>query len=226
MSNLLSPTTMVNLPPQATTDRISNMLLDEEDERERVLLVAVGGVGASGANTPGGAGQGELGSELDRTNGTTGVETLRNVPPAITTYALSVAEVREVIRARATTRVPGTPAVMRGLVNVRGMVITVIDLATCLGHLPIEADAGSVTGARAQMPGSIVLLEHGNRLVGLAVDVVREVRALDDGGLVTQPGAEQLAHGFVRGLASAGGEVVTLLDVAALLSRHLISGES
>jgi purine-binding chemotaxis protein CheW len=136
--------------------------------------------------------------------------------------------VREVIRNRTTTRVPGAPNVLRGLVNVRGMVVTVLDLATCLAPQPdhFAPDAGTVTGPRAQTQGSIVLLEHGSRLVGLAVDSVREVRSLDDGGFVGQPGAEELRQGFVRGLASAGGEVVTVLDVAALISRHLISGES
>lgn len=193
---------MVNHQPQSTTDRNSNVLLDEEDERERVLLVGVG-TGLGG----------------------------------VATYAMSVNEVREVIRSRTSTRVPGTPGVMRGLVNVRGMVITVLDLATCLGLNASVSDSGSsalspatgagtVTEPRTQTGGSIVLLEHGNRLVGLAVDVVREVRALDDVSVVASPDANQLSHGFVRGLASAGGEVVTLLDVAALISRHLISGES
>ena len=181
---------MANLQPQPTTDRSANILLDEEDQRERVLLVGIG--------------------------------------EPVSTFALDVSHVREVIRSRKTTRVPGSPGLLRGLVNVRGMVVTVLDLATCLGAgaSPAGDNAGNVTGTRAQMPGSIVLLEHGSRLVGLAVDHVREVRSLDDGGLVGQSSTDPLARGVVRGLASAGGEVVTLLDVAALISRHLISGES
>jgi len=182
---------MVNLQPQSTTERGAHILLDEEDERARVLLVEAGAGKA--------------------------------------TYALDVAHVREVIRNRLTTRVPGTPTVMRGLVNVRGMVVTVLDLAVCLGYEPVTPGgipAGIVTEGRAQMPGSIVLLEHGSRLVGLAVDQVREVRALDDEALAGQSNAVDGPPVLVRGLASAGGEVVTLLDVAALISRHLISGES
>ncbi|MBC8088973.1 MAG: chemotaxis protein CheW [Phycisphaerae bacterium] len=184
---------MVNLQPQSTTERNSHILLDEEDERERVLLVGV----VSG-------------------------------PDQIAPYALSVKHVREVLRNRQTTRVPGTPNVMRGLVNVRGMVVTILDLATCLGHStpPAPAYAEAVTGPRAQTTGSIVLLEHGSRLIGLAVDDVREVRPLDDGAVVGESRTDGERRGFVRGLVSAGGEVVTLLDVAALISRHLISGES
>lgn len=176
--------TMANLQPQLTSDRTAPVLLDEEDERERVLLVVVGGVDEA------------------------------------MSYAMNVSLVREVIGARAVTRVPGTPAVMRGLANVRGMVVTVLDLATALGSRPEAAP-------RTQMPGSIVLLEHSGRVVGLAVDSVRDVRPLDDVGLVEDGNAFRDDTVFVRGLASAGGELVTLLDVAALLSRHLIfSGET
>lgn len=175
---------MVNLQPQKATDIDANVLLDEEDERERVLLV-----------------------DCDKRR-----------------YAMSVTLVREVLRARGVTRVPGTPHVVQGLVNVRGMVVTVLNLAACLrsqGRKPARGETESahcVTVPRAQCSGSIVLLEHGGggggRLVGLAVDAVRDVRTLDAIATV-QAGAV--------GVASAGDEVVELLDVAALIARHLIS---
>lgn len=211
---------MTNLQATATTDRNEYEFLDEEDERERVLIVVVGG-----GQAPQGATPSPTGSESQ------------------SIYAINVATVREVIGSRTVTRVPGAPVEMRGLVNVRGMVVSVLDLAACLSR---EADrddaqtvvlttvglsAGTVTPVRAQPPRSIVLLEHGGRLLGLAVDAVRDVRPLDDVGQVQDPGNVQVLLGgnaiqsgtFVRGLASAGGEVVTLLDVTALLSRYLIS---
>ena len=188
--------TMANQQPQLTTDRNAPVLLDEEDERERVLLVVMDGGGGAIKGT---------GPLID---GNTGRDVM--------SYAMNVSLVREVIGARAVTRVPGTPAVMRGLVNVRGMVVTVLDLAAALG-------SSRETGLRTQMPGSIVLLEHCGRLVGLAVDSVRDVRPLDDVGLMEDGNAFRDDNVFVRGLASAGGELVTLLDVTALLARHLIS---
>jgi len=191
---------MANLQPQLTTDRNAPVLLDEEDERERVLLVVVRGSGD--VKVPGSL----TGPDFKVPGSSTGAMS----------YAMSVSLVREVIGARAVTRVPGTPPVMRGLVNVRGMVVTVLDLATALG-------SRHETGTRTQMPGSIVLLEHGGRMVGLAVDSVRDVRPLDDVGLAEDGNAFRDEDVFVRGLASAGGELVTLLDVAALLARHLIS---
>jgi purine-binding chemotaxis protein CheW len=217
--------TMVNLQPQSTTERQAPDLLDEEDERERVLLVVVRGPnGAEGAGTR--AAETKSDSADD---GTRGSET-KNDTDGLISYAMPVSSVREVIRARAVTRVPGSPRVMSGLVNVRGMVVTVLDLAACLyenGEIASvvrqEVYAEGVTQARTQKVGSIVLLEHGGRLIGLAVHGVRDVRPLDDAGLVSEHSVLAEGDGFKRGLASAGGEVVTLLDVAALLSRHLIS---
>jgi chemotaxis signal transduction protein len=185
---------MINLQPRTTTDAIgaaTHGLLDEEDERERVLLVELRLNGPrpeeSGAH-----------SEIDR----------------YLSLALPVSQVREVVRARTVTRVPGAPPAMRGLVNVRGMVVTVLDLAVCLGQAVSQrvdiaprsgADSNSgepdngrsrhETEPRTQMAGSIVLLEHGGRLVGVTVDHVRDVRPLDDAGLVEDAGA------FVQGLA-------------------------
>ena len=133
---------MVSLQPRKATESSAHVLLDEEDEHERVLLV-------------------ECETRL---------------------YAMNVTGVREVLRLRGVTRVPGSPAVVLGLVNVRGMVVTVLGLAACLrtpGHYKSGAEtlrASGVTVRRTEMDGSVVLLEHGGRLVGLAVDAVRDVR--------------------------------------------------
>jgi purine-binding chemotaxis protein CheW len=184
-----------NTPPPTprTTDIDPLLFSDEEDGRDRVLLVEVRG----------------------------------NV------YAMQVAQVREVLRARSVTRVPGAPPVVHGLVNVRGMVVTVLDLAACLGASGHDAtatrpDSAGEGSPRADSPGSIVLLEHGGRLAGLAVEAVRDVRTLDDVAVVSgtvATGHASVADGVVQGLASAGGDVVILLDVLALLARHLISSE-
>ena len=117
-----------------------------------------------------------------------------------TTYGIPVAQVREVIRPAAITRVPGSPTSVLGIVNVRGAVVTVLDLSVLL------------TQDRAVTTGSIVLLEHGSRLVGLAVQTVRDVRA---------------GHS-VDEIASGGpteDEVVVPLDAAALCARYLLSSE-
>lgn len=105
---------------------------------------------------------------------------------------IPVEQVREVVRPGGLSPVPGAPVIQAGIVNVRGTIVTVFDLAALR------------TGARAVAPGSIVLLEHGARPVGLAVDTVQDVRVARPG----QPGAPPDA---------------AVLDAVALCARHLHS---
>ena len=114
-------------------------------------------------------------------------------------YGIPVEQVREVARADRVTRVPGATTLVRGIVNVRGVVVTVLELSVLLG------------APRAVTSSSIVLLEHGSRLIGLAVDAVRDVRAQE-----AVPG--QHATG-------ADGAGVVPLDAVALCAPHLLSSE-
>ena len=111
-------------------------------------------------------------------------------------YGIPVAQAREVVRGGRLVRVPGAPPEVLGVINVRGAVVVVFDPAAILHE------------ARAEQGASIVLLENGTRLVGLAVDAVRDVRALE-----AEPDGRRTAA------------PVAPLDATALLARLLISGE-
>ncbi len=115
-------------------------------------------------------------------------------------FGIPVEQVREVIRSAALRRVPGSPPVLRGIVNVRGAIVTVLDLQALL------------SGERAVTAGSVVLLEYGSRLIGLAVHAVHDVRALD-ASLESQ-----------HEPASALDRIVPL-DAVALCARHLHSAD-
>ncbi len=114
-------------------------------------------------------------------------------------YGIPITQVREVVRAVTVTRVPGAPALVRGIINVRGAVVTVLELSVLLG------------AERAVTGSSVVLLEHGARLIGLAVDVVRDVRVQQD------PVGESSTLGTHATLAT--------LDAVALCAPHLLSAE-
>ena len=117
-------------------------------------------------------------------------------------FAWDLATVREVIPARAVTRLPGAPAWVLGLLNLRGTVLTVVDLAMRLG---LSATAGE----------SVVVLDLGGRALGVRVDRVRAVAAAEEvtiEGVEAARGAEGLVAGMVR---LADGEAV-LVDAAAL----------
>ncbi len=115
-------------------------------------------------------------------------------------YGIPVSQVREVLRPGVITRVPGAPEIVVGIVNVRGAVVTVLDLSALL------------TGERAVTAASIVLLEHGTRLVGLAVQSVRDVRTIP-------------SDAEASSLEVGADEDVVPLDAAALCARHLLSSE-
>ena len=115
-------------------------------------------------------------------------------------FGIPVEQVREVIRSAALRRVPGSPPVLRGIVNVRGAIVTVLDLQALL------------SGERAVTAGSIVLLEYGSRLIGLAVHAVHDVRVLD--------ASLELQHEPVSAL-----DRIVPLDAVALCARHLHSAD-
>lgn len=93
---------------------------------------------------------------------------------------IPIAQVREVLRAQGLRRVPGTPPVHAGIVNVRGAIVTVLD-AGCHADGTDEpaTPAGPLAGPRAVSTGSIVLLAYGTRPIGIAVDSVDGVSEVE-----------------------------------------------
>lgn len=128
-------------------------------------------------------------------------------------YGCPVDAVREIVPSRRTTRLPGAPAYVRGLMNLRGSILTIIDLGVRLG----ETDA-------ARADGSTVLIEHRQRLMGIAVDEVMDVQPLATDRLEqpTAPGATDRSAGIVRGLGHLDdGRVVILLDIHSVVGQVL-----
>lgn len=121
-------------------------------------------------------------------------------------YGCDIGAVREIVPFRRATRLPGAPAYVRGLVNLRGAIVTVIDLAARL------------TGGTAADDGSVVLAGYGNKNVGLAVDEVRDVQILPPGRF--EPATGDVARGgIVRGLGHLESGVVIVLEVPAVIRQ-------
>lgn len=137
-------------------------------------------------------------------------------------YGCDVGAVREIIPFRRCTRLPGSPPYVCGLTNLRGTVVTVIDLAARLG-VSRTTEAHS---AEERDGGSIIMAEHGTKVVGMAVDGVHDVQVIADDALEAPEGAESTgdaAHGggVVSGLGQLGGDVVIVLDVQTILRQVL-----
>jgi purine-binding chemotaxis protein CheW len=124
-------------------------------------------------------------------------------------YGCDIEAVREIIPYRRATRLPGAPKSVQGLINLRGTIVTVLDLGARL-----EADRAPVR------EGSIILATHGTRVVGVAVDEVMDVQAIADEPIASSAG--DLPRGLVRGLGHLDDGVVVLVNIHALVMQVLL----
>lgn len=126
------------------------------------------------------------------------------------TCACELSGVREIIPNRRATLLPGAPSFVTGLINLRGSIVTVLDLSVRLGGPAVPADRGS-----------IILVDAMSKVVGLIVDELRDVQRVmrSDIGPAEKSGGED---GLASGVLRVGDEVVVLLDVARIVAHALL----
>jgi chemotaxis signal transduction protein len=127
--------------------------------------------------------------------------------------ACDLEAVREIVPARAATRLPGAPEWVRGLINLRGTLVTVVDLAVRFGA------AEGASGSK-----SIIVAEAAGKSFGIGVDEVRDVQSVAEGAL-EEVDAQRAAGGIVRGLAHvgiSGAETALVVDVGEIVRQALV----
>src|SRR5579862_5208351 len=118
--------------------------------------------------------------------------------------------VREIVPARAATRLPGAPGWIRGIVNLRGTLVTVVDLGVRFG---------SVAGSTGMRP--IIVVETSGKSFGIGVDEVRGVQAVHDDALEPVD-AQRAAGGIVSRVARVGplgADTALVCDVGAIAAE-------
>jgi len=128
-------------------------------------------------------------------------------------YAVSILRVREIIEYEVVTRVPGTPAWVRGVMNLRGSVVPVIDLAVKLGlaESPVTRRTCIVV-AEVELGGEKVVL-------GVMADAVSQVLELAAAEIEPPPSfGTPVRVDYLHGLGRLGDRFVLLLDIDRLLS--------
>jgi purine-binding chemotaxis protein CheW len=132
-------------------------------------------------------------------------------------YGISILKVKEIIGLLAITMVPQTPDYVKGVINLRGKVIPVVDLRlkfvmpamayterTCIIVVEIRADAANI-------------------LIGIVVDAVSEVLNIKAGDIEETPNfGSRLKTDYILGLAKAGGGIKILLDIDRVLQAEEI----
>ena len=137
-------------------------------------------------------------------------------------FAVDAGVVREILPASPPTRIPGAPAAVRGLVNVRGTLVTVVDAALAIGLTDAAAGGGHGGGAEeGGAAGTLVLLEQRSRPVGLVVDEVLDLLTVGDGALGAGGPVEGLRPGVVAATGAVGGEPFVELAADVLLEPLL-----
>ena len=124
-------------------------------------------------------------------------------------FALDAGAVREILPSTVPTRIPGAPDAVRGLINVRGLLVTVVDAARAAG-----------VGSAADT-GSTILVDRATRPVGLVVDEVLDLVTVPASSLDTQASLPGVRPDLVKAVGSAGGVSFVQLATDVLLDPLL-----
>lgn len=130
-------------------------------------------------------------------------------------FALEISRVREVLEFRGATKVPRTPGFMRGVINLRGNVVPVVDLKAKFGMGVTETAVDTcVVIVEVEIDGETTVL-------GALADSVQEVIELDPAQVEPPPrmGA-RLDTAFIRGMGKLGEEFLILLDIDRVFSAE------
>ena len=131
-------------------------------------------------------------------------------------YAMPAAQVLHLESFESATHVPGAPAYVAGLVQVRGRVVPVVDLRIRFGLPSIERT----------IDHRVVVVQIGARIAGLLVDSAREVLQLDEAGFEKPPDiVDRQSAGFVTAVATVAQRLFLLVDVPRIIGEELAHGQ-
>ena len=128
-------------------------------------------------------------------------------------FCVDIMNVREIRGWTPATPLPRSPSYMKGVINLRGIVLPIIDLGARFGLATAEPTARHV----------IMVAHIGSRLVGLLVDAVSDIVQLTDSTIQPTPDvASDHVKTFVKGIfAVEGGRMISLIDL-----NHVLPAES
>jgi purine-binding chemotaxis protein CheW len=133
-------------------------------------------------------------------------------------YAVSVLKVREVLEYTRITKIPRTASFMKGIINLRGMGVPVIDLRSKFGMEEVAPTKDT----------SIVVMEvHGAEdkvVIGALADAVQEVVDLEPSNIEPPPRfGTRLATDFILGMGKKDGAFIIILDIDKIFTTEEVS---
>ena len=120
-------------------------------------------------------------------------------------FAVPIGRIREIIPARPYTPLPGSGPHVCGLINLRGRIVTVMDLGARLNLPP----------ATSNPEHSIVIVEHRGKVVGMAVEEVARIVTVDPDTLADSAGvlrSLKIDRAYLRGVGEVDGEIFVAVE--------------
>jgi len=124
-------------------------------------------------------------------------------------YGIDILRVQEIRSYEQPTRIANAPAFIKGVVNLRGVIVPIIDLRVKLSCEKVEYNAFTV----------VIVLNVKGRVVGAVVDSVSDVLELTRDHIKPAPELNANVDGnFITGIGSVGDRMLILMDIEALMS--------
>lgn len=151
-------------------------------------------------------------------NGMSGVQQYLTFMLGREVFALNILNVKEIIEYGQLTEVPKMPGFIRGVINLRGAVVPVIDMAA-----RFDKPTADITRKTC-----IVIIEvahaEGTQVVGMMVDAVNEVVDIEAGNIEPAPSfGANIRADFIEGMGKITGKFIILLNVNKVLSVDEVS---
>ncbi len=126
-------------------------------------------------------------------------------------YAIPISQVREIIRYNGATKIPTTPDYMEGIINLRGKVISVVDLS---GKFALPTEKGVAKQA--------LIIEVAGQEIGLVVDAVTEVIRLEQAEFEAVNDIAQ-SNPFIKAIGKVDKRLLMILDLSNLFTEEMIA---
>lgn len=136
-------------------------------------------------------------------------------------YGVDILRVQEIRGWTSATVIPNVPEYVRGVINLRGTIVPIIDLRSRFGMK--DADYGPTT--------VVIVLKiigtNGDRVMGIVVDAVSDVYNVDRQAIKSPPDfGGKLSVDFIRGLATVNEKMVIVLDIDRLMNNAEIDAST
>ena len=126
------------------------------------------------------------------------------------TFGVPIHLVHEIVRVPEITAVPEAPEYIEGVINLRGKIVSVIDLRKRFGETEITADRKN----------RVIVVESEKKLVGLIVDAASEVLKIPEAEIENPPNVFESGDlNYVTGVGKLKGRLIILIDLTKILQR-------